>query len=81
MTNMSRKTRKKWLTLPAGYKKEAVVFFTDFHELLRRNDERNENEKKHIPEYLILSLVKRFSLPLYDEFDKIEYILDEGVNQ
>ncbi len=71
MTNMSKKSRKKW-THVRGYHKKAVVFLSDLETILERNEER---KGKIIPAYVIESMMKRFVWPDYANFDEIEVIL------
>ena len=75
MTNMSRKSRNKWLNaLPKEYKRIAKVFMVDLEVLLQRNRERASNEGKFIPEQVICDMCKSFDCPTLGEFDAIEYI-------
>lgn len=75
MTNMTRKSRRKFLTqLPPTYYKRGIVFMTDFNEILERNENRSKSEGKHIPEHVIINMCKSFQVPLRSEFDEIHYI-------
>lgn len=67
MTNMSKKSRKKWLTNARGYYKKAIVFIEPREVLLARN-----TPDKYIPEYVIDNMIKSFVMPMYDEVDYIE---------
>lgn len=71
MTNLSRKSRRKWLNqLPACYSKKAVVLLTGLAELQKRNEAR---EGKTIPEDVIENMCKSFYPPMFDEFNTIEW--------
>jgi len=75
MTNMSRKTRRKWLAnVPKNYSKTAVVFAVDYEEILKRSNNRNKETGKYISPLVIKQLAKGFMVPTYDEVDKIEWI-------
>lgn len=77
MTNMTEKTRRKWLQqIPDYYKKRAVVFMTDFDTLHVRNLARDQEENKYIPTDVLNSMMKRFQAPLYSEFDSIQWIFN-----
>lgn len=74
MTNMSAKSRRRWLAgVPRDYVKEAIVFATPANKLSVRNLNRYEDEKKFIPDYVIENMMKRYTDPGYDEFDAIDY--------
>lgn len=75
MTNMSAKSRRKWLQVPKTYKKLAVVFYTGDKELKTRNIKRYDIEGKYILGNVYINMFKTFKTPLYDEFDNIEYVL------
>lgn len=61
-TNMGSKKRKSILVnVPDTYEKIAVVFDVDTKELFRRNIERNKLTGKHIPEAVILNMLKSFT--------------------
>jgi len=64
MTNMGY-SRRKWL--PQGYYKEAVVFIESLETLLSRR-----TPEKNIPNEVIEDMMKRFQMPDYSEFDKVE---------
>jgi putative nucleotidyltransferase with HDIG domain len=68
MTNTSKKSRKKWLANARGYHKKAIVFGTGIDTC----DSRNSKDK-NIPREVLESMAKRFVVPLYDEFDEIEW--------
>lgn len=71
MTNLSKKSRRKWLSDSRlkTYNKESFVFIESLDTLLSRN-----TKDKFIPEDVIKGMMKRFSYPQYDEFDKITLI-------
>jgi predicted kinase len=69
MTNMSKKSRRKWLANAKGYYKKAIVFVEAREVLLSRN-----TPAKNIPEYVIHNMLKSFVMPMYDEVDYIELI-------
>lgn len=74
MTNMSKKSRKKWLNgLPTSYKTGAVVLLTEYNEIMKRNKIRAQKNGKSIPTDVIHNMMKTFYLPLYNEFDFIIY--------
>lgn len=77
-TNTSKKSRKRFVSVikqrKNNYFAKAVVFCTSLKEIERRNDYREHTQKKRIPEYVIHDMMKSFSFPLLDEFDKIEMI-------
>jgi len=78
MTNMSRKSRLKWLKNPlilkndCNYFKEAIVFCTDYDTLFQRNSSRYELTGKFIPDYVMHNMMSGFAFPMYDEFDSIK---------
>ena len=71
MTNMSKKSRRKWINDLKGYKKKAVVFLTSSQTLMSRN-----TKDKFIPEMVITGMMQRFCMPDYTEFDEIEVIVN-----
>jgi len=78
MTNMSRKSRLKWLKNPlmirknCNYFKEAIVFGVDYDTLFQRNNKRFEMSGKFIPDYVMHNMMAGFAFPMYDEFDSIK---------
>lgn len=75
MTNMSRKSRRRWLSgLPRSMETHAVVFATPLSILNERNFERSA-EGKWIPPEVIMSMLKKFSAPTLDEFDTVDWVL------
>jgi predicted kinase len=72
LTHMSVRSRRRSLAaFSKQYKKRAVVFYTAYEELLRRNEERVKSESKSISEYTLKTLMGAFMTPLYDEVDEI----------
>ena len=77
MTNMSKKSRAKFLNGHKGlkdYTKQAVVFFVSEYEFSRRNEMRSHSGKS-MPHRLYTDMVKRFVYPLKDEFDSVKVVL------
>lgn len=74
MTNMVVSRRVKTLRyFSDDYYKEVIVFpVLDSDEYKRRNNERNVNENKWIPPFVISSMLNSYQEPTLDEgFDKI----------
>lgn len=69
MTNLSAKSRRKFLSI-SGYHKEAVVFYTD----LNICKQRRSGEDKFISDEVFQSMCARFTVPTYDEVSKISYV-------
>lgn len=71
MTNMSAKSRRKWLNgVPRDWSRKATVFCTPFSELMNRNRNR---PGKMIPERIIVDMLIRFHAPFRSEFDEIKW--------
>jgi putative nucleotidyltransferase with HDIG domain len=72
-THVSPKSRRHVLhTAPKHYWKRAIVVANAGYEtLLRRNLDR---EGKVIPMHVMMKMMKGFTVPLYNEFDVIEYL-------
>lgn len=70
MTNMSKKSRKKWLTLAKrnAFFTKAYVMGTDVDTCV----DRSVSPTKPIPEEVIWNMAKRFTFPLGDEFDFVD---------
>ena len=78
MTNMSKKARNKFTSrVPGEYTKKCVIMATGLEEIKRRNYIRSNENKKHIPNEVLLNMQKSFSLPMYDEFDIIDFVFDK----
>lgn len=74
MTNMSRKSRNKFTCrVPNIYNKKCVIFATGLDVIEERNIRRNQQVKKFIPKEVFLNMQKSFTLPMYDEFDIIDW--------
>ncbi len=73
-TNMSRKSRRKWISQIKNYNKRAVVFATDYNEIYSRNKKRFEETGKNISPKIIGSMMRQFMVPTYDEVDLIEWV-------
>jgi len=75
MTNMSKKSRKKWLNqFEKDYNKKVVLFLTGYDVLVECNAKRGKETGKKINEPIVLNMVRSFSLPMYGEgIDSIEY--------
>lgn len=71
MTNLSNKSRRKWLNVPKTYSKKAIIFCTDFDTIFSRNLNRGD---KKLPDDLIKSMMKRFTPPTYDVFNNIKWV-------
>jgi predicted kinase len=69
LTNMSKKSRKKWLSdsKTEDYLKVAKVFIEPKSVLMGRM-----TEEKNIPEYVIDNMMKSFVWPSLEEFDLVE---------
>jgi predicted kinase len=65
-TNLSKKSRNKYLSNLKGYTKKAYVFTTDIDTCKSRN-----TSDKYIPESVIDDMAKSLSFPRYDEFDEV----------
>ena len=75
MTNMSRKSRRKWInTVPKCYKKKAIIFATEYDEIYARNEKRFQETGKNIPDFVISNMMKGFMIPDYSEADIIEWV-------
>lgn len=75
-TNLSRKSRKRFLgQVPKEYEKKAIVCLTGQKELAKRNEER-ETEGKYIGTDVFHRMMKQFYSPLFDEFNLIEWRLE-----
>jgi len=74
MTNMSKKSRRKWLANAKNHLKIAKVFIEDTDTLLLRN-----TPDKSISRKVIESMQRRFVIPTYDEFDIIDFINNQDI--
>ena len=74
LTHMSKKARRRsFSSLPKDFKKKALVFLTPFDVIMNRNQTRNIETGKLIPEDVIIGMMKSYTAPLYDEVAEIEY--------
>jgi predicted kinase len=64
LTNLSWKSRKQWFNYYKDYNFKLYVFLTPYDMIIDRN---NKREGKHIPEKVIIDMMKRFELPLWEE--------------
>jgi predicted kinase len=64
MTNMSKKSRKKWLV--KNYKKTAVLVIESKSVIMERM-----TSDKNIPEYVVDNMMKSFVYPNLEEFDEV----------
>jgi len=72
MTNVSRKSRRKYLaSIPKYYTKKAIVFVTPYEEIFRRNENR---KGKQLNMKVMNDMFRGFIVPTYGEFDEIEWI-------
>lgn len=67
MTNMSKKSRRKWLANTKDYHKKSVVFIESPSCLISRN-----TPEKHIPLKVTDMMMRNFVWPQHDEFDHVE---------
>ena len=75
MTNMSKKSRNKWINgLGKHYKTKAWVFIASESMLVARNLLRSQQENKYIPEYVYENMMKSFIIPTTYEFDFVEFV-------
>lgn len=65
MTNMSKKSRRKWSA--KGYSKDIKLFYTGYDELMRRNWTAKTADDKFIPESVIKMMCQGFVYPTLDE--------------
>lgn len=74
-TNMSRKSRRKWLTnVSKDYKKEAIIFATVYEDIYSRNKKRAQETGKNITNHLIGQMMRQFIVPTHDEVDSIKWV-------
>lgn len=71
-TNMSAKTRRKYLSrMPRNYAKVAVVFNVGRELLDRRLADRAAATGKHIPKNVVDDMIKSYDEPTTSEFDRV----------
>lgn len=77
MTNLVKSHRNEMLQkLPKTYKKKAIIFLCGWKEMMQRNEVRHKNEGKKIPEKVYYDMATRFTMPSFEEFDEIVFMLD-----
>lgn len=80
-TNMSTKSRQKFLSkVPADYNKLAIVFEIEEEELKKRLKKRQEETGKGIPAFVIANMRNAYEAPTSDEFDSIRYVNNNDLN-
>lgn len=67
MTNMSKKSRRKWISNAKDYHKKSVIFIESPSCLISRN-----SSEKHIPLKVMDMMMRNFVWPQHDEFDHVE---------
>jgi predicted kinase len=73
-TNMSKKSRRKWLNgLDKDYNCKVEVFLMGEKIFKERNSSRNNSEGKHIGFKTIQEMVKHFTVPGMDEAHIVNY--------
>ena len=74
MTCTSKKSRRKWFSnVPNDYRKDAIVFVTDYDKVFERNKNRAKETGKFIPPGVIKNMMKGFMVPMYDEVDVLHW--------
>jgi tRNA uridine 5-carbamoylmethylation protein Kti12 len=74
-TNMSKKSRSRFLSsLPANYEKHAIIFQCPEEELRRRLDKRAKETGKFIPDQVLYTMLRNYQEPDLTEFDDIQQI-------
>ena len=78
LTNLSWKTRKQYFHYYNEYKFNVKFLMTDFETIHKRNIKRFIKEGKNIPYEVIINMMKKVELPLYNEgnISNIEIILN-----
>ena len=74
LTNMSKKSRNKYIHSLKNYNTRAIVFITGQEALKNRNDIRSEKEGKFIHNGVYKNMMMSFMAPTLYEFDRVEYI-------
>jgi len=70
MTNLSKKSRNKFVAQVKDYKKIAHLVLSDYKTILNRNLSRGG---KFIQEDIIKTMMKRFTFPDYSQFSEIKF--------
>lgn len=73
MTNMSPKSRRKWLKAAPQHRTQCTVFYTSLEVCGER---RNSCSGKYISPEVFKSMASRFTVPTADECDNVQYILN-----
>ena len=73
LTNMSKKSRNKWIHSLKKYCTKAVIFVTGQSVLEFRNADRAQTQGKYIPKGVYENMMKTFIVPTLYEFDEVEY--------
>lgn len=77
LTNLSRKARKRWLVqLPNHYQAQAMIFLASEADIWQRNHQRQD---KSLPNDVLHDMLLRFEHPLFDEFERIDYVVNGKV--
>lgn len=75
LTNMSKKSRRRWVNEFPKYNKKCITFVSGFEKIKECNKKRYELTGKYISDGVVIDMLKRFSLPMYGEgFDELEFI-------
>jgi len=78
MTNMSKKSRGKWINnIGNKYRTQAWVFVAGKSLLNSRNILRTEIENKLIPQHVYTNMMKSFLVPTLNEFDFVQYVFQD----
>ena len=78
MTNMSKKSRGKWINnVGKKFKTKAWVFVAGASMLASRNILRTQQENKFIPQGVYLNMMKTFMVPTLNEFDFVQYVFQD----
>ena len=78
MTNMSKKSRTKWIhSAGKKFNTKAYVFIAGASMLASRNIIRSQFENKFIPQGVYLNMMKTFIVPTLYEFDFVEYVFQD----
>lgn len=79
LTNMSKKSRNKWIHGLKKYNKVATVMLAGESMLISRNLIRNQEQGKFIPAGVYSNMMKTFLIPTLYEFDEVRFVhQDEG---
>jgi len=78
MTNMSKKSRGKWINnVGKKFKTKAWVFVAGTSVLTARNLLRTQQENKFIPQHVYTNMMKSFLVPTLYEFDFVQYVFQD----